>query len=65
MKYHLKRNYMTPAQLRKRTAALKVPEDIYKEYERICDSCEDCRRFASAPERSRVSGMRATNFGDL
>ena len=34
-------------------------------YGDICKSCESCQRFAQAPERSRVSGMRATRFGSL
>ena len=28
-------------------------------------SCESCNKHAPAPTRSRITGMRATNFGDL
>ena len=34
-------------------------------YEQVVKACESCQRFAPAPQRSRVSGMRAPNFGDL
>ena len=64
-KLHLKHYHMNPTNFRRRTSALQIPEDIYQEYERICRGCQSCQKFAPAPQRSKVSGMRANDFGDL
>ena len=50
---------------KRRTSALRLPKEIYDKYEKIVKACESCQRFHKAPERSRISGMRAQNFGSL
>ena len=65
VKLHLKHYHMSTANFRKRTTELQVPADIYELYDNVVRSCESCQRFAPAPVRSRISGMRATKFGDL
>jgi len=64
-KLHLKHYHMTPSQFKRRTQALRLPEEIQKKYEEVCQRCEVCSRLAPAPSRSRVSGLRAQEFGDL
>ena len=56
---------MTPSRFKRRTHALRLPEEIQKKYEEVCQRCEVCSRLAPAPSRSRVSGLRAQKFGDL
>ena len=65
LKLHLKHYHMSPANFRRRTSALQIPTDIYDLYEKIVSSCEACQVKAPAPARSKVTGMRANNFGDL
>ena len=50
---------------KRRTTNLKIPDDIYRSYGELCRGCEICGKFHPAPERSKVTGMRATQFGDL
>ena len=56
---------MSSKNFRRRTSELNIPEEIYAEYEQVCQECESCQRHKPAPPRSRVTGMRANNFGDL
>ena len=56
---------MTPSRFKRRTHALRLPEEIQKKYEEVCQRCEVCSRLAPAPSRSRVGGLRAQEFGDL
>ena len=49
----------------KRTSALNLPKHIYQRYETIVKKCESCQKSKPAPERSKVTGMRAMHFGDL
>ena len=65
LKLHLKHYHMTTENFRRRTSALKLPEVIYEEYDKIGPKCESCQLYKPAPQRSRITGMRATNFGDL
>ena len=65
LKIHLKHYHMTTENFKRRTTQLKIPKEIYEQYEQIVKSCESCQRWKQAPTRSRVSGMRAVNFGDL
>jgi len=58
-KLHLKHYHMTPTQFKRRAQALRLPEDIQKNYEEVCQRCEVCSRLAPPPSRSRVSGLRA------
>ena len=65
LKLHLKHYHMSTTQFRRRTSQLKLPETIYKRYDAIVRECEACRIGSGGPTRSRVSGLRATEFGDL
>jgi hypothetical protein len=56
---------MTPAQFRKRTSELALPEEVYKKFEQVVKTCKTCSDAAPAPSRSRITGIRASNFGDL
>ena len=38
---------------------------MYDLYEQVVKECETCSKLMDAPPRSKVSGMRATIFGDL
>ena len=65
LKLHLKHHHMNPTNFKHRTSKLQIPKEIYDKYETIWKSCPSCQKFQHAPERSRVSGMRAEKFGDL
>jgi hypothetical protein len=65
LKLHIKHYHMNVSQFRRRTNALKLPEDIYEKFAKIVKRCEACTEATKAPTRSRVSGLRAQNFGDL
>ena len=56
---------MSARQFQLRTSELKLPAHIYDKYKDICDKCETCQKHKPAPTRSRISGLRATEFGDL
>jgi len=64
-KLHLKHYHMSSANFRKRTSALKLPKDILESYDQIVNECISCQKYVQAPTRSKVTGMRATTFGDL
>ena len=65
-KLHLKHYHMKPKDFRKRTKYLQLPPSIYQLYEQIVlEKCTTCSRIKVAPPRSKVSGLRATAFGDL
>jgi len=57
-KLHLKHCHMSTEQFRKRTPALKIPEDIYAKYDLIVKQCDTCQREKRGPSRSKISGMR-------
>ena len=65
MKLHLKHYHMTPNQFRRRTSALKLPEEIHRLYQETSKRCDGCNEGAPAPSRSIVTGLRADSFGDL
>ena len=68
-----------PAQLRQRTAERNKPEvrgpeeqgaepaavPPYRLYESVVKECETCQKTKPAPPRSRFSGVRAKEFGDV
>ena len=56
---------MSSDQFRKRTSALKIPEEIYQNYDLIVKQCETCQGMKKGPSRPKVSGMRNEVFGDL
>jgi hypothetical protein len=65
LKLYLKHYHMSTRQFRLRTSELHLPEAIYKNFDDIVNKCETCQKHKPAPPRSRISGLRATNFGDL
>ena len=64
-KLHLKHYHMSTEQFRRRTSALKIPEDIYQKYDLIVRECDVCQKAKKGPSRSNISGMRSEVFGDL
>ena len=64
-KLHLKQYHMTPSQFRRRTDQLHLPKEIYDKYDSIVKTCKICASRKPAPQRSRISGLRASEFGDL
>ena len=62
---HLKNYHMSTAQFKKRTTYLDPPGKVYDLYQHVAKTCPFCNSTKSSPDRSRVSGMRAEEFGDL
>jgi hypothetical protein len=56
---------MSPKQFKSRTSELALPDVIYEKYDNIVKGCKVCQDAMRAPPRSRVTGLRAQNFGDL
>ena len=56
---------MSSAQFRRRTSELYLPEGIYRLYDSVVKECETCQKTKPAPPRSRFSGVRAKEFGDV
>ena len=65
IKLHLKHYHLTPNQFRRRTSALKLPDDIHRLHPETSKRCDGCNEEAPEPSRSRVTGLRADTFGDL
>ena len=65
LRLHLKHYHMSTDQFRRRTSALKLPEDIYKQYDAVVKSCDTCQKSKRAPSRAKVSGTRSETFGEL
>ena len=65
LKLHLKHYHLSLENFKRRTSQLQLPQEIYRKYAEVVRGCEACTRHATAPERSRVTGMRATDPGDL
>ena len=38
---------------------------VYRLYGEVVQECESCQKFVQAPQRSRITGMRAIQFGGL
>jgi hypothetical protein len=64
-KLHVKHYHMSPAQFRKRTSELALPDEVYHKYEQMVKSCKICSDATPPPSRSRFTGLRAINLGDL
>ena len=62
---HLKHYHMSTAQFKKRTTHLDIPGHFYDLYQHVAKTCPFCNSIKPTPERSRVSGLRAEEFGDL
>ena len=56
---------MCPAQFRHRTSSLRLPEDVHDRYKEVVQGCEHCVKKKPPLQRSKVTGLRADNFGDI
>ena len=64
-KLHVKHYHTSPAQFRRRTSVLGLPKSVYEKYDKIVKGCKVCGTSVSSPPRARISGMRASEFGDV
>ena len=64
-KLHVKHYHMSPTQCRRRTSMLSLPDSIYKKYEDVVHKCRVCSTSIAPPYRAKISGIRASNFGDI
>ena len=56
---------MTTAEFKKRTTHLDIPGKVYDLCQYVVKTCPICNSTQPRPHRSRVSGLRAEEFGDL
>ena len=56
---------MPTSQFKKRTTYSDLPRKIYDHYQHMVKTCPFCISTKPRPDRSRVSGLRAEEFGDL
>ena len=64
-KLHLTHYHVSSAQFKRRTSELALPDMITKKYEEVVKQRAECQRAAIFQPRSRLSGIRASGFGDL
>ena len=64
-KLHVKHYHMSPTQFRRRTSMLNLPERIYEKYEDVSNKCRVCSMSVAPPPRAKISGIRASVFGDV
>ena len=62
---HLKHCHTSTAQFKKRTTHLDFLGKVYDLYQHVVKTCPFCNSTKPRPDRSRVSGLRAEEFGDL
>ena len=56
---------MSVQQFKRQASAIHLPDYNYAKYEDVVRQCQACEETKPPPQRSKVSGLRATNFGDL
>ena len=64
-KLHVKHYHMSPTQFRRRTSMLNLPERICEKYEDVFNKCRVCSMSVAPPPRAKISGIRASVFGDV
>ena len=64
-KLHVKHYHMSPTQFRCRTSMLNLPDRIYQKYEEVYNKCRVCSMSVAPPPRAKISGIRASVFGDV
>ena len=64
-KLHVKHYHVSPTQFSRRTSVLGPPDSVYQKYEDVCRKCRVCSTSIAPPPRARVSGIHASNFGDV
>ena len=57
--------HMSPSQFRRRTSMLGLPDEIYEKYQEVYNKCRVCSTTVAPPPRARISGIRASQFGDV
>ena len=62
---HVQHYHMAIAQFKKRTTHLDIPGNFNDLYPHVVKKCPFCNSVKPRPERSRVSGLRPEEFGDL
>ena len=56
---------MSPAQLRRRTSSLRLPEDLQELYKGVVQGCEHYIKKKPPLQRSTVTGLKADHSGDI
>eukprot|EP00434_Breviolum_minutum_P041308 symbB.v1.2.036747.t1/scaffold5255.1/size29345/1 len=64
-KLHVKHYHMSPTQFRRHTSMLNLPERIYEKFEDVFNKCRVCSMSVAPPPRAKISGIRASVFGDV
>ena len=64
-KLHVKHYHMSPTQFRRRTSMLNLPDRIYEKYGDVYNKCRICSMSVAPPPRAKISGIRASVFGDV
>ena len=62
---HLKHHHMSPAQFKKRTIHLDILGKVCDLYQHVVKTCPFCNWTNPRPDRTRVSGLKAEECGDL
>ena len=62
---HLKHYHMSSAQFKRRTTHLDFPGSVFALYQHVVNTCPFCNSTKPRPDRSRVGGLRAQEFGYL
>ena len=62
---HMKHYHMSISQFKKRTTYWDLPRKVYDLYQHVVKTCPFCHSTKPRPDRSRVSGLRTEEFGDL
>ena len=66
VKLHLKHYHMSPAQFEHRTSNLHLPEDVHELSKDVVQGCQHCfKNKGLLCKHSKVTGLRADNFGDI
>ena len=61
----LKHYHVSSAQFKKRATHLDIPGKVYDLCQHVVKTCPFCNSTQPRPDRSRVSGLRPEEFGDL
>ena len=64
-KLHFKHYHMSPTKIRRRTSMLNLPDRIYEKHEEVYNKCRVCSMSVAPPPRAKISGIRASVFGDV
>ena len=62
---HLEHYHMPTAHFKKRTTRIDIPGKVYDFCQHVVKTCPSCNSSKPRPDRSRVSGLRADELGEL